>query len=196
MISSTLSERLRQSSSAAWMYRPESRSRVPVSRKAISSAASSVATTRRVFPEEGERASRHAGLDHAGRDREDSDPVRSQFGGERFGEAHERRLAGHFGGLDRHAVHPQRKERAPGGDVDDPAPTTALHPGDRGSRTQVRAEDVDLEDSPPVVRLLLPERPFVASETGVRDQQVERAELGFDRRYRRLDGRTVGDVEG
>ena len=58
----------------------------------------------------------------------------------------------------------------------------------------MNAEDVHLEDLPPVVGIDLPGRPVRAADTGVGDEQVDRAELAFGLDDHLVDGRAVADV--
>ena len=69
------------------------------------------------------------------------------------------------------------------------------HAGQHRPGEQERSEHVHLEDAPPGCRLLLPRRAALAPDSGVVDEQVDRAELRFDGVHRRGDGGRVRDVE-
>ena len=131
----------------------------------------------------------HVRAHEAGADGEDGDAVRLELLGQRLAEAVHGRLAG--------AVGRRRAARQVGGaarDVDD-APAAALdHPRDHGAAAEVDAEDVDLEDVPPLVGLELPAGVLPDRDPRVVDEEVDRAELLFGSRHHPLDVRADRDV--
>ena len=60
-----------------------------------------------------------------------------------------------------------------GAEDHDPARAALDHPGEDGAAAQIGAEDVDLEDVPPVARRDVERRAVGGRDAGVRDEQVD-----------------------
>jgi hypothetical protein len=68
------------------------------------------------------------------------------------------------------------------------------HPGDHRPAAEVDAENVDLEDVPPVGGIDLPRFLLANVAPSVCDEEVDRPQLSLHLVDHRLDGDTVGDV--
>ena len=79
-------------------------------------------------------------------------------------------------------------------DVDDPPGAARDHAWDDGPAAEVDAEDVDLEDPPPLSGFELPGGVFVNRDASVGDEHIDRPELGLGQLDHVLDGHAVGDV--
>src|SRR5207247_2150341 len=114
----------------------------------------------------------HVRLHQAGGDDEHWD-LPFQLAGERLAEAPHGGLAGRVG-----AVRTAGQVRRAAAGDHDPAAAALEHPGDDRSTTEVDAQDVHFEDVPPLVWVDLPGLAGGSFDAGVRDQEVDLANLG------------------